>query len=117
MESKQLYLIYRNKHREAAKTKRQRNMAQMKEQVKTPEKELNKMEASNLLDAEFKTLVIRMLKELSENLSSIKEIQSEMKDTLTEIKNNLWGNNSRMDEAENQINDLENKEAKNNQSE
>ena len=34
------------------------------------------MEASNLLDAEFKTLVIRMLKELSENLSSIKEIQS-----------------------------------------
>ena len=40
-----------------------------------------------------------------------------MKDTLTEIKNNLWGNNSRMDEAENQINDLEHKEAKNNQPE
>ena len=28
---------------EAAKTWRQRNMAQMKEQIKTPEKELNKM--------------------------------------------------------------------------
>ena len=27
-----------NKHREAAKMKRQRNMAQMKEQTKTPEK-------------------------------------------------------------------------------
>ena len=44
--------------------KRKRTMAQMKEQIKTPEKELNKMEISNVLDAEFKTLVIRMLKEL-----------------------------------------------------
>ena len=40
-----------------------------------------------------------------------------MKDTLTEIKNNLQGNNSRVDEAENQINDLEHKEGKNNHSE
>ena len=64
-------------------------MAQMKEQIKTPEKELNKMDISNLSDAEFKTLVIRMLKELSEDLSSIKKTQSEMKDTLIEIKNNL----------------------------
>ena len=54
------------------------------------------MEISNLSDAVFKTLVIRMLKELSEDLSSIKKIQSEMKDTLIEIKNNLQGNNSRV---------------------
>ena len=78
----------------------------MKEQVKTPEKELNKMEISNLSDAEFKTLLIRMLKELSEDLNSIKMIQSEMKDTPIEIKNNLQGNNRRVDKAENQINDL-----------
>ena len=64
---------------------------------------------------EFKTLVLRMPKDLSEGLSSIKKIQSETKDTLTEIKNNLQGKNSKADEAENQINDLENKEAKNNQ--
>ena len=44
------------------------------------------MEISNLSDAEFKTLVIRMFKELSEDLSSIKNIQSVMKDTLIEIK-------------------------------
>ena len=75
------------------------------------------MEISNLSDAGFKTLFIRMLKELSEGLSSTKKIQSEMKDTLIEIKNNLQGNNSRMDEAKNQINDLEHKEAQNNQSE
>ena len=84
----------------------------MKEQIRTPEKELNKIHISYLSDAEFKTLVIRMLKELSEDLNSIKKMQSEMKDTLIEIKNNLQGNNSRVDEAENQINDLEHKEAK-----
>ena len=33
------------------------------------------------------------------------------------MKNNLQGNNSRVDEAKNQINDLEHKEAKNNQAE
>ena len=49
-------------------------MAQMKEQIKTPEKELNKMEISNLSDAEFKTLFLKMLKELSEDLNSIKKI-------------------------------------------
>ena len=73
MESKQLYPIHRNKHKEAAKMRRQRKMTQMKVQIKTPEKELNEMEISNLLDAEFKTLVIRMLKELSKDLSRIKK--------------------------------------------
>ena len=92
-------------------------MAQIKEKIKTPEKELNKMEISNLSDAEFKTLVIRMLKELHEDLNSIKKIQLETKDTLIEIKNNLQENNSRVDEAKNQINDLEHNKGKNNQSE
>ena len=40
-----------------------------------------------------------------------------MKDILIEIKNNLQGNNSRVVKAKNQINDLEHKETKNNQSE
>ena len=66
--------------------RRQGNVAQMKEQIKTPEKELNKMKKSNLLDAEFKTLFIRMLKELSDDLNSVKKIQLELKDTLIEIK-------------------------------
>ena len=37
-ESNKLYLIHRNKHREAVKMRRQRNMAQMTEQNKTPQK-------------------------------------------------------------------------------
>ena len=74
-------------------------MTQMKEQIKTPEKNLNKMETSNLLNAEFKTLVIRMLSELrgradelSGNFNSIKKDtiknQSEMKNTLIEFIGN-----------------------------
>ena len=47
------------------------------------------MEISNLSDAEFKTLVIRMLKELKEDVNNIKKIQSEIKATLIEIKNTL----------------------------
>ena len=54
-------------------------MAQMKEQIKTPEKELNEMDISNLSDAEFKTLIIRMLKELSEDLNSIKKISQKQR--------------------------------------
>ena len=59
------------------------------------------METSNILDAEFKTLVMRMLNEISENLNSIKKIQSEVKDTLIEIKNNQQDIKSRVNKAEN----------------
>ena len=75
--------------------RRQRNMAPMKKQKKTPEKELNEMEITNVSEAEFQTLVIRMLKELTEYGNKIKKTQGEMKFTLSEIKNNLQGNNSR----------------------
>ena len=70
------------------------------------------MEISNLSDSEFKTLIIRRFKELSEDLNSIKKIQSETKDTLIEIKNNLQGNNSRVEEVKDQLNDLEHKDIK-----
>ena len=86
----------------------------MKEQIKIPEKEQNQMEISTLSDAEFKTLVIRMLKGTEWGPQQHKKIQSEMKDILIEIKNNLQEKNSRVDEAKNHINDLEHEEAKNN---
>ena len=72
--------------------RRQRNKVQMKEQTKL--QKTTKQNGDNLPDAEFKTLVIRVLKELSEDVNSIKYIQSEMKNTLSEIENNLQGNNS-----------------------
>ena len=85
-------------------------MTQRKEQNKTLEKELNEMEISNLSDTQLKTLVIRMLQELTGYLNTIKKTQAEMKVALVEIKKNLQGTNSGKDEAENQINDLEHKE-------
>ena len=65
------------------------------------------MEIANLSDAEFKTLVIRMLRELTEYVKSIRE---EMKATLSEIKTNPHITNSEGKGAEVQINDLEHKE-------
>ena len=73
------------------------------------------MKITNLSDAEFKTLVIRMLKELTEYDNKIKKNQEEIKVTLSEIKKNLQGTIS--DEAKNQINNLECKEEINIQSE
>ena len=58
---------------------------------------------------------MRMLKEFSEDLNIIRKIRSEMKDTLTEIKNNLQGNNSRVGEVQNQITDLNVRKQKTNQ--
>ena len=43
----------------------------MNEQTKIPEKELNEVEISNLSDTEFKRMVIRMLKEHSENYNEL----------------------------------------------
>ena len=45
----------------------------MKEQEESPEKEPCEMEASKLPDTEFKTMVIRMLKELLEDFNHIKK--------------------------------------------
>ena len=49
----------------------------MKEQDKTPEKELNKMNASNLPGAEFKTQVIWMLGDLKGRIDYLSENFSE----------------------------------------
>ena len=54
-----------------------------------PEKELSDKEIANLSDAEFKTLVIRMLTEMIEYGHKIEE---EVKAMQTEIKNIYTGN-------------------------
>ena len=47
---------------------RQRNTLQIKEQQKSPERELNKMESSNLSDIEFKVMVIRILNSMKKDI-------------------------------------------------
>ena len=72
----------------------------MKEQFKAPEKiqlsdkvivslSLALSLALSLSDAQFKTLVIRMLQELTGYFNSIKKTQAAMKVALCEIKKNL----------------------------
>ena len=68
----------------------------MKEQIKTPEKELSKEEITNLSDAEFKTLVIRILTELVEYGHKIEEKVKAMK---SEIKENVQETNSEFREG------------------
>ena len=48
-------------------------MVQMKEQTKTPEKELRDKEIDNLSEVEFKPLVIRMLTEIVEYSHKMKD--------------------------------------------
>ena len=79
----------------------------MKEQIKTPEKELSNKEIANLSHAQFKTLVIRMLIEMVEFHHKIEE---EMKVIHSEIKENVQGTNTERKKTGTQMNDLEQKE-------
>ena len=82
----------------------------MKEQIKTPEKQLSNEEIANLPDAEFKTLVIRMLIEMAEYSC---KIDNKVKAKESEIKKNTQGTNSDGKETRTQINSLEQKEERN----
>ena len=79
----------------------------MKEQIKTPKKELSKEEIANPSDAEFKIQVTRMLTELVEYG---KKIEEKVKTMQSEIKDNVQGTNSDGKETRTQINTMEQKE-------
>ena len=86
-------------------------MAQMKEQIKAPEKiQLSDEEIENLSDVHFKTLVIRMLTELVE---CGRKLEEKMKAMLRETKENVQGTNSEVKETGTQINDVDQKEERN----
>ena len=79
----------------------------MKEQIKGPKIKLSNEERANLSDAEFKTLVIRMLTEMVEYDCKIEE---ELKAMQSEIKENVQETNSDWKETRTQINSLDQKE-------
>ena len=99
---------------------RQRNNPQSNGKEQSTESMLKKIEATKLSDIKFKILVIRMLKELSENykklsgnyismkkdIETMKENQVEMKNIISEMKNTEEGIKSRLDEAEDQSSEL-----------
>ena len=79
----------------------------MKEQIKATKIELSSEEIANLSDAQFKTLVIRMLTEMLEYGWKIEE---EVKAMKCEMKENVQETNSEGKETASQINDLDQKE-------
>ena len=86
-------------------------MVQMTEHFKAPEKiQLSEEEIANLLDAQFKTLVIKTLTELVEFGHKLDE---KMKAMLRETKENVQGTNSDVKEAGTQINGVDQKEERN----
>ena len=83
----------------------------MKEQIKAPEIiQLSSEETANLSDAQFKTLVIKMLTELVE---FGRKLDEKMKAMLRETKENVQGTNSDGKETGTQINGVDQKEERN----
>ena len=98
-------------------------MYQMKEQDKTPEKQLSEVEVGNLPEKELRIMIVKTIQDLrkimeakiqkmqemfnkdleelkNKHLEELKEKQTEMNNTVTEMKNTLEGINSRITEAE-----------------
>ena len=86
----------------------------MKEQDKTPEKQLNEVEIGNLPEKEFRIMIVKMIQDLrkrkeakiekmqemfnkdleelkNKHLEELKNKQTEMNNTITEMKNTLEG--------------------------
>ena len=82
----------------------------MKEQIKAPKIELSDEQIANLSDAQFQTLVIRMLTEMIGHGHKIKE---EVTAIQQEVKKNIQGTNSDEKETMTQTNDLDQKEERN----
>ena len=91
--------------------KRQRNTAQMKEQTRNTEVQINEEEIGKLPEKEFRIMIVKMIKNLeskmekmqesmNKDLEELKSKHTETNNTITEMKNTLEGINSKVSEAE-----------------
>ena len=91
--------------------KRQRNTAQMKEQTRSTEVQINEEEIGKQPENDFRIMIVKLIKNLeskmkkmqesiNKNLEKLKNKHTETNNTITEIKNTLEGINSRISEAE-----------------
>ena len=75
-------------HRKIDKMKRQRTSYQIKEQDKTPEKQLNEVEIGNLPEKEFRIMIVKMIQDLGKRMEAkIEKIQEMFNKDLEELKN------------------------------
>ena len=98
--------------------KRQRNTAQMKEQTRNIEVQINEEEIGKLPEKELRIMIVKMIKNLENKMEKMQEsINKDLEElknkhtnnTITEIKNTLEGINSRISEAEEQIREVKDK--------
>ena len=98
-------------------------MSQMKEQDKTPKKQLNEVEIGSFPEREFRIMIVKMIQDLGKRMEvkiekmqemfnkELEELKNkhleELKNKQTEMKNILEGFSSIITEAEEQISDLE----------
>ena len=91
--------------------KRQRNIAQMKEQTRNTDVQINEEEIGKLPEKELRKEIVKLIKilenkiekmqqSISKDLKELKNKHIETSNTITEIKNTLEGINSRISEAE-----------------
>ena len=91
--------------------KRQRNRAQMKEQIRNTKVQINEEEIGKLPEKEFRIIIVKMIKNLenrmekmqestNKDLEELKNKHIETNNKIIEIKNTLEGINSRIPEAE-----------------
>ena len=80
----------------------------MKGQDKTPEKQLNEVEIGKLPERKFRIMMVKMIQDLRKTMEKMQEMFTK---DLEELKNRdtLEGINSRITEAEERINDMENR--------
>ena len=91
--------------------KRQRNTTQMKKQTRNIEVQINKEEIGKLPEKQFIIMIVKMIKNLenemekiqesiNKDLEELKNKYTETNNTITEIKNTLKEINSRISKAE-----------------
>ena len=91
--------------------------SKQRNKIKSQKKNLNEMKISNLLNKKFQLMIINLLNKLgrrrdehnekfNKELENIKN-QTELKNIITEIKNAPEGINNILDDAEKEINELE----------
>ena len=94
--------------------KRQRNTAQIKEQTRKTEVQINEEEIGKPPVKEFRIMIVKMIKNLenrmekmqesiNKDLEKLKNKHTETNNTITEIKNTLEGINSRISKAEESV--------------
>ena len=91
--------------------KRRRNTTQIKEQTRNTEVQIKEEDISKLPEKEFRTMIVKMIKNLenkmekmqesiSKDLEELKNKHTETNNRIMEIKNTLEGINNRISEAE-----------------